>query len=119
MWYCLDSSRLSKVVRVARFHYSPVVDRGIPLERRGESLPLRGWDEERRAEIKDWVLRSDFFRVDSVPIRFWGFNLKGGLTSEHEQILITCDKQIGISDLCEVEERLIAWIAAIDHTVPR
>ena len=47
MWYCLDSSRLSKVVRVARFHYSPGVGGAIPPERRGEPVGLRKGREQR------------------------------------------------------------------------
>ena len=112
MWYFLDSSRLSKVVRVARFHYSPVVDRGIPLERRGESLPLRGGDGDLRAEIRDRVLGSNFGVVESVPIGFGGLDWKRRLTGKNEQILIAGHKQIGFAALGKIEEWLIVFVAA-------
>ena len=51
MWYCLDSSRLSTVVRVARFNYSPGLGEEFPQQRRGESVGLRGRNRDQGSEI--------------------------------------------------------------------
>ena len=49
--YCLDSSRLSKVVRVASIHYSPWLSGNFPPEPRGESVRLRDADTRLAARL--------------------------------------------------------------------
>ena len=45
LWYSLDSSRLSRVVRVASLHYSPGLRVSFPRGEWGEPAPLRGETE--------------------------------------------------------------------------
>jgi hypothetical protein len=51
-----------------------------------------------------------------VAVVRWRFNRKKCVARQDQQILITRHEQVGVTALCQIEQRPIFWVAALDGT---